>query len=81
VRTLIQKLLDSITDGLFVHKRVYSISYLLETFRSFLPPQQGQGASNLVYSSSVSMVEAIQTAHRLKVEKDSMKLETSIVND
>jgi hypothetical protein len=27
------------------------------------------------------MVEAIQTAHRLKVEKDSMKLETSIVND
>jgi hypothetical protein len=55
------------------------MSYLLETFRSFLPPvslvvetQQGQGASNLVYSSSVSMVEAIQTAHRLKVEKDSM---------
>ena len=43
--------------------------------------QQGQRASNLVYSSSVSMVEAIQTAHRLKVEKDSMKLETSIVND
>ena len=64
------------------------MSYLLETFRSFLPPvslvvetQQGQGASNLVYSSSVSMVEAIQTAHRLKVEKDSMKFETSIVND
>ena len=27
------------------------------------------------------MPEAIQTAHRLKVEKYSMKLETSIVND
>ena len=38
--------------------------------------QQGQGVSNLAYSSSVSMVEAIQTAHQLKIEKDSMKLET-----
>jgi hypothetical protein len=36
--------------------------------------QQGQGVSNLAYSSSVSMVEAIQTAHQLKIEKDSMKL-------
>ena len=34
-----QKLLESITDGLFVHKRVYSMSYLLERFRSFLPPR------------------------------------------
>ena len=32
-----QKLLESITDVLFVHKRVYSMSYLLERFFIFPP--------------------------------------------
>jgi hypothetical protein len=80
-----QQFIDSIRDDLFVNKKAFSMSFLLDKFCSFLPPniaskyttsklqqkllnyfgnaiivekQCGQGKSNTVFSSSITVSEA-----------------------
>jgi hypothetical protein len=92
-----QQFIDSIRDDLFVNKKEFSMSFLLDKFCSFLPPniaskymyttsqlqqkllnylgnaiiveeQRGQGKSNTVFSSSITVSEAIHAANNLKAE-------------
>jgi hypothetical protein len=90
-----QQFIDSIRDDLFVNKKAFSMSILLDKFCSFLPPniaskyttsklqqkllnyfgnaiivekQRGQGKSNTVFSSSITVSEAIHAANNLKAE-------------
>jgi hypothetical protein len=97
----------SIRDDLFVNKKAFSMSFLLEKFCSFLPPniaskyttsklqqkllnyfgnaiivekQSGQGKSNTVFSSSITVSEAIHPANNLKAELKFTELETSFEN-
>ena len=102
-----QKFIDSIRDDLFVNKKAFSMSILLDKFCSFLPPniaskyttsklqqkllndfgnaiivekQRGQGKSNKVFSSSITVSEAIHAANNLKAELEFTELETSFGN-
>ena len=90
-----QLFIDSIRDDLFVNKKAFSMSFLLDKFCSFLPPniaskyttselqqklpnyfgnaiivekQRGQGKSNTIFSSSITVSEAIHAANNLKAE-------------
>jgi hypothetical protein len=87
-----QQFIDSLRDDLFVNKKTLSMSFLLDKFCSFLPPniaskyttsklqqkllnyfgnaiivenQCGQGKSNTVFSSSITVSEAIHPANNL----------------
>ncbi|CAG2194971.1 unnamed protein product [Mytilus edulis] len=95
---------ESISEELFVHKMVFSLSYLLSKYKSFLPEDvsskytsyrlqlrlknhfqehividvnHGQGESNFVYSSSLTLREAVRTAIRFKAETKFTKLQMS----
>ncbi|CAG2253275.1 unnamed protein product [Mytilus edulis] len=95
---------ESINEELFVHKMVFSLSYLLSKYKSFLPEDvsskytsyrlqlrlknhfrehivvdvnHGQGESNFVYSSSLTLREAVRTAIRFKAETKFTKLQMS----
>ncbi|CAC5392868.1 unnamed protein product [Mytilus coruscus] len=95
---------ESISEELFVHKMVFSLSYLLSKYKSFLPEDvsskytsyrlqlrlknhfrehivvdvnHGQGESNFVYSSSLTLPEAVRTAIRFKAETKFTKLQMS----
>ena len=84
-----QQFIDSLRDDLFVNKKAFSMSFLLDKFCSFLPPniaskyttsklqqklpnyfgnaiivenQRGQGKSNTIFSSSITVSEAIHAA-------------------
>ena len=84
------------------------MSFLLETYCSFLPEeigsnyttaklqhklenhygdsmvvqtQRGQGKSNMIFSSSISVFEAVRAASRLKAELQFSEIETSFVKD
>jgi hypothetical protein len=86
-------LVSSIHDDLFLHKKTFLISHLLDKYRSFLPndvpdiypsaklqakllghfgdiitiqPQRGQGMSNIMFSSCLSIGDAIAAAGKLK---------------
>ena len=102
-----QQFIDSIRDDLFVNKKAFSMSFLLDKFCFFLPPniaskyatsklqqkllnyfgnaiivekQRGQGKSNTVFSSSITVSEAIHAANNLKAELKFTELETSFEN-
>ncbi|CAC5392795.1 unnamed protein product [Mytilus coruscus] len=95
---------ESISEELFVHKMVFSLSYLLSKYKSFLPEDvsskytsyrlqlrlknhfrehivvdvnHGQGECNFVYSSSLTLPEAVRTAIRFKAETKFTKLQMS----
>jgi hypothetical protein len=81
-------LVSSIHDDLFLHKKAFLISHLLDKYRSFLPndvpaklqakllghfgyritiqPQCGQGMSNFMFSSCLTIGDAIAAADKLK---------------
>ena len=86
-------LVSSIHDDLFLHKKAFLISHLLDKCRSFLPndvpdtyhsaklyakllghfgdritiqPQRGQGMSNIMFSSCLTIGDAIAAAGKLK---------------
>ena len=86
-------LVSSIHDDLFLHKKTFLISHLLDKYRSFLPndvpdiypsaklqakllghfgdiitihTQRGQGMSNIMFSSCLSIGDAIAAAGKLK---------------
>ena len=102
-----QQFIDSLRDDLFVNKKAFSMSFLLDKFCSFLPPniaskyttsklqqkllnyignaiivekQCGQGKSNTVFSSSITVSGAIHPANNLKAERKFTELETSFEN-
>jgi hypothetical protein len=87
------------------NKKTFLMSFLLEKFCSFLPPdslnystsrlqsrlekyydksiviqtQQGQGQSNIVFSSSVSIGDAIKVANRLNCDLKFAQLQTQLM--
>jgi fructose-specific phosphotransferase system component IIB len=102
-----QQFIDSIRDDLFVNKKAFTMSFLLDKFCSFLPPniaskyitsnlqqkllnyfgnaiivekQCGQGKSNTVFSSSITVSEAIHAANNINAELKFTELETSFEN-
>ena len=89
------KLISSIHDDLTIHKKAFSLKFLLDKFCTFLLPDLsgkytsqklqrrlekhygsniaiqtgvGQGITNILFSSSITVCEAIQAARNLKEE-------------
>ena len=86
-------LISRISDDLFVHKKTFLMSHILEIYKSLLPkdvsenyqstrpqcklasyygssitihPERGQGMSSIVFSSSLTIADAIAAAAKLK---------------